>query len=475
MPKATNPVTLSQHFDVDPDAVFELGVLDVTLAIDTKLFLDPLLLEASKHPEMLNAAQTYRTRFENIIKLLATSEIVGDVPWRNAIRLMQFHEVPVTCLGYGAGGTIGSGFGPHLIQRIAQTGKSIVDLGVRDPDLFSLLALFEEGIGADRISDMTTTIVVSDLVDFTRRVCGELEIPLKTHSLVGRSFSLPTNTAISAETPLLMMPLDCLDRLPVAADQSEICDAASENQVLRHRVNTHVSGIWELRSRKDKARLKAQILKDAEAMSTLIAAYREVDAIPYDISRDPNGLNSWAHAAKAASSDNPLVLAAPMTAEDAPNVVSKIISQFKFLVEDRGLWKTLYASGKRLPERYSQSLFFAVAHAYCKANNLDVSPEVDTGTGLVDFKFSRGFTTRVNVEIKLSTNSKVVEGYTKQIERYNEAEETSGGFYVVVDVGSMGRKDERLVEARNDAVKNKKDPTNVVFINGLKRRSASLL
>jgi len=75
-------------------------------------------------------------------------------------------------------------------------------------------------------------------------------------------------------------------------------------------------------------------------------------------------------------------LVTPKTLEEADGIVVDIIEQFKFLVEQHGVWKNFWNNDKRLPERYSQNLFFTVAYSYCKANDLDVSPEVDTGTGL---------------------------------------------------------------------------------------------
>lgn len=475
MPKAKNPITFSECYGLNSKDVESLGALDATLAIDTKLFVDPLLLEKSSHPEMQQAALAYKKRFSDIIKLLSASKTENDVPWRNAIRIMDFHEVSATGLGYGAGGVAGSGFGKALIHRIAKTGKSIVDLGISDPDLFSLLALFEEDIGADRISDMTTSIIVDELSEYTRRVCEALEVPMEEHTILGKTRSLPTNKALHKKSPTILVPSDCLGTLPIAADRSEICDAADKNQSLRNQVNAHVGMIWEVKTKKDKARLKSQILSDSKAMLALIAAYREIEATPYDSKLDPKGLTRWAKIAKTVSDLNPIELDKPQNKTEAVQVVGSIITHFKFLVEDKGLWKTLYHSGKRLPERYSQSLFFATAYSFCKANNLDVSPEVDTGTGLIDFKFSVGFSTRIVVEIKLSTNGKVVEGYTKQIARYNESEETSGGFYVIIDVGSMGRKDEYLIEEGNKARKEKVDPTTIVFVDALVQRSASKL
>ncbi len=87
-------------------------------------------------------------------------------------------------------------------------------------------------------------------------------------------------------------------------------------------------------------------------------------------------------------------------------------------------WKSLWYKNKRLPEKYAQRLFFAVAYNYCKVNNLDITLEADSGTGPVDFKLSTGFDSRVLVEVKLSSNGKLVAGYQKQLESYKAAEET---------------------------------------------------
>src|SRR2546430_8635948 len=52
-------------------------------------------------------------------------------------------------------------------------------------------------------------------------------------------------------------------------------------------------------------------------------------------------------------------------------------------------------------------------YAYCVANNLEITPEADTGSGVVDFKFAASYVTRVLVETKLSNNKKLVHGYGK--------------------------------------------------------------
>ena len=76
---------------------------------------------------------------------------------------------------------------------------------------------------------------------------------------------------------------------------------------------------------------------------------------------------------------------------------------------------------------------------FCKANNIDISPETNMGGGPVDFKFSHGYSKRLLVEIKLS-KGQVVHGYKKQLEVYKDASKTDMAILLVIDVGGMGGK-----------------------------------
>jgi hypothetical protein len=122
-----------------------------------------------------------------------------------------------------------------------------------------------------------------------------------------------------------------------------------------------------------------------------------------------------------------------------------------------------------------QRLFFAVADSYCKANNLDISPEVDTGTGEIDFKFSHGYASRILVEIKLSDNPKVVGGYERQLEVYKKAEHTMRATYVVIDVGKMGKKYKEILKLQEKHKKEGLPASEMVFIDGFVKASASKL
>jgi hypothetical protein len=155
--------------------------------------------------------------------------------------------------------------------------------------------------------------------------------------------------------------------------------------------------------------------------------------------------------------------------------VKKIVSYFKTLIENKGIWKEMWAGASHRPEKAAQRLFFVAADAFCEANHLDVTPEADSGNGPVDFKFSWGYHCRILVEIKLSTNSKLVSGYAKQLEAYKSAENAHKAVYVVVDVGNLKKKDEALFKMKAEWKPKNGSSSEIEFVDARKRPSASKL
>jgi hypothetical protein len=276
---------------------------------------------------------------------------------------------------------------------------------------------------------------------------------------------------------VLLVPADILRDLPIATDWSDVADAASKNAALRNKVNKQISEIWRRKSRKDKAQLRRWALSSEDSFKLYLELLHGAKPKPYDLAGDPLGEIVWRRIAETIASDQPFKLSKPNKhdADSVAAVVSEIIEQFQFLIEKRRLSEELYHEGSPRPERAAQRLFFAIAHAYCKANNIDLTPEADTGNGPVDFKLSTGFAGRVLVEIKLSTNSKVVAGYSKQLQTYMDAEETTRGYYVVIDVGHMGKKAKQLLSTKNARAKTGQPTSEIVLIDGIRRLSASKL
>ena len=455
------------------------------LNVDTRLFIDPLLLEHSQHREIAAGGRaTYEQHFGTVIKFLKLVKIRSDsdMAWKTASRLLSFPEIKWTCLGYGARSVSGSGSGNSMTAHYVETAWKIVDLGVEDPDLFAAMALFEEGVGADRISDMTTNVILRDLLAFNKRILSDLSVPRSEKELMLRNgtiyrASLPTNPFIGVGEPVILVPCDILRALPIVTDWSDIADAASKNSRLRSLVNTDIARLWKIKSKVNKREIRNWALSSKTAFDTYLKMIRGVTPTCYDISSDPLGEVSWGRLLTEIAEKHPLSITTPsvMDISGVENVVKQIIERFRFLIEERRLSEELYDNGSPRPEKFAQRFFFAVADAYCKANNLDLTPEADTGNGPVDFKVSSGFNGRVLVEIKLSRNSKLVNGYTRQLETYKTAEETLKGFYVVIEVGELGNKDKRLMKIKNETVTKGETVSSIVFVDGIRRPSASKL
>jgi hypothetical protein len=469
-----NPVRFTAAFRINRKHFEATGALDPILNADTRLFIDPLLIRRSAAPELKDgAARTIESHYADLVKLIQASKVEGDVPWRQAVRLVSYHEIPATCLGYGAATVRGSGPGAALSTKLLRTAAEIVRLGLTDPDLFLMLPLLEEGVGPDLISDMTTSIISQDLATYTRRILAPFDVPLARHRLLGVDTDLPTNPRAPG-LPVLLVPKDVLDSLPVATNSAEVADAAAKNTALRRRVNQYYGDLLRKSTAKpDKPALRRVAVSSMAAAEALLDALKAVVPAPYDTTRDPEAKLALQRALEGLEAVNFSDSELPKDPVDPWQTVVALTERFQHLVERKGLWKLLWNEDKPHHERMAQMLYLAVADSYCRANDLDLTPEAGTGSGPVDFKLSRGYDLRLLVEIKLSTNSKVVEGYTKQLQLYKESEEALRAMYVVVDVGQMGNKDQRLLDARRAALASGDTASEVLFVDGTRKRSAS--
>jgi hypothetical protein len=163
------------------------------------------------------------------------------------------------------------------------------------------------------------------------------------------------------------------------------------------------------------------------------------------------------------------------TPEAIWRTVRLLVEQFRHMVEDRNMWRLLWNNATPRPESSSQELFEAIASSYCRANNLDITPEADTGRGWVDFKFSAGFSARLLVELKLSSNTRLVHGYETQLQLYKLAEETTNALYLIVDVGGMDQKKlNKIHDLRRAALDRGDAASEIVIVNATRKESGSV-
>ena len=256
------PKSVTHLLNISKNGFAQTGALDTILDVDTRLFIDPLLLRETRIPELKASARRVEERFTNILSLLRHSLGRCDVWERRAEKLMTFPEVKGICIGYSAKGTSGSGMGPALRRRLLADAKEIIRVGIEQPDIFDLAGLFEEDIGPDRISDMVAGIIKVDLIGYTKRVFVELGVIQKNQPIPINPYN---------DHPIILVPRDVLRDLPLALDWDDLALVASHNQALRDEVNALIGSTWRkaanYASKKD---VRAVMLKYPEILYDLI-------------------------------------------------------------------------------------------------------------------------------------------------------------------------------------------------------------
>lgn len=151
----------------------ELDFVDIDLEVDTPLYLDPYAL-TSRDDEWSEGCNFLVTSFfETVLAAVRTKN------QRLGAELMRhLGEPEETMLGVSQPGNKGRGIGPAQAADLfnALANSAAAKSGLLE-DL-SDFALFVPNIGRDKISDMTTNIIRSALIDYTASQCRLLGVPL---------------------------------------------------------------------------------------------------------------------------------------------------------------------------------------------------------------------------------------------------------------------------------------------------------
>src|SRR5205085_9608217 len=104
--------------------------------------------------------------FDMVLELVARSSPRNSASahWRAAERLLLFPEPFEFALGYGDETSFGAGSGRGLQGGMLSGAASAIDLGIQSLQHFEELALFEQGIGPDRVSDIVCNVLKAEFI-----------------------------------------------------------------------------------------------------------------------------------------------------------------------------------------------------------------------------------------------------------------------------------------------------------------------
>jgi hypothetical protein len=198
----------------------DVEFLDVDVAIDNRLYLDPYVVRLEKGPSPYgrSARALLADFFEEIFKCVISPAAGAQA--KGLDLLQHFNEPKETRLGMSKGGIDGHGgdeeVGELIWESLSTDLRALIEVGVLKR--VEHIPLFVEGVDKDITSDLTTRIIFEPLCKFTRAMMQKYPqftaAPHQTeifhrpfwdatqHQWAEKGFLLP----IAEEDPLVLIP-----------------------------------------------------------------------------------------------------------------------------------------------------------------------------------------------------------------------------------------------------------------------------
>ena len=420
------PIHFSDYFNINKTTLKKLGVFDPILNVDTKVFVEPLLLKNSASKIIQHSYQTYKKFFAALLLLLRNSRCMDDKCWRAAKKMVHFPEYQYTCIGYSSGNTDGRGSGIEFNDKIFQSAKEIVELAQGDPEIFLLLPLLEEGIAGDRISDMAQNIIDDDICCYTIDIMAQIGLQGNLNHDTKNHTRYPLLQNPFSKYPIKLLPKDILSNLPVADNiGSVVHELAEHNERLRSIVNKDIAHIWfeTTKSAQKEMLLKALKTNKSFFIETL-KALKDYSFEHYDLEKDYEGLYRW-----LANSEHFINLELSKETKECPDntdsllfAVTAIIHYFKDLIENKDIWRLFWTKHRsvyrHVREYYSQMIFLTVCSTWLTSQNSNITLLPLRDEGPIRLKFSISGDHCLVLHIKHANNVSLTKGYTDILEKY---------------------------------------------------------
>ena len=451
------------------------GVFDGYFGKDARLHVDPLLLKDCTTPEFVGAYDKLLNHFRQLVHLVPGDEKrITDLRYKSIVKHLSFPEFYFIGLGYGEKTNAGKGITGIKARKLADTAIEIIQDGVRDPEVFLLINLFQEKIGADGVSDIMIWTLREEFILYTQRITKEFGFKTyKFDEQYNLPFFLRQYQGKPKPIPIIFVPTEIIRNIPTA----EYRDGHfynDYNDEIRRRISKDVGLAWH--DMTNKKLLKEKLLSHPHVLSKMASIYREFKGQAYDFGNDDKFIYATAVIDELIGQE-PMPLKAKEDSQEAILYIARqICLQFKKMIEDNRMSELLYYKDKFKGEKTVQRLFILMADAYCRISDIDLSPEDDYGMGPVDFKLSTGYSRKVLLEVKLAKSSQLMHGLEVQLPAYLKAESTAKGIYMVV---MTEQNDDQIVSTFWNRVSASNFPEtlhdNIIVIDARKRKSASNL
>ncbi|MGY6217374.1 hypothetical protein ACW73L_19645 [Methylolobus aquaticus] len=484
-------IYFTDFFGIEPQVLEDYGAFNVSLINDLPLFIDPFLLFDSDKPE-------YNTLHDDIIRYV---KFLRDVSLNSGIdrglidHWFRFPEVSQNWLGFSRTGNKGSGLGKDFAATLHRNLHHVFkDFGaetVTRGSHLEKLCLLGDGVGRDHLSDFTTNLIKSHLLEYTqtfarnhiepslRRVFSvdKVSFDYATRRWKRGQYELPCfagNFVILTPKDILTKDEAWINRGDLLSQFREVCNAVPDDQ-LRGLVDEY----FFRRLSEDAGEKEIR-----EAAAATVSHYPQL--LDYYIKRkEDNGEEAHkVSGLKVRETEIQFVeqikalVGGHLTGTefyelgDSFDESLRRVNFLKDVVENKDGYRLFYLKGKPLQHEADLQIMYRLTWY---ATSFDVNREVNNGRGPVDFKVSKGNGDKTLVEFKLASNSKLKQNLKHQVGVYEAANDTAKSIKAILyfteselmrvhgilrELGLSGRRDVVLIDARAD---NKPSASNVTM------------
>lgn len=426
----------SEHFNIK--CMGDEEWFDPILHQDTLLFIDPFSVFKSTDDLFKDSYAEMMYFFQQAFELIAHSGGGRNhLSYKKAESMLVFPEVNALCLGYSKTRR-GSGTGPEWAKTLAKNISTIIAKGITHISHFEELGILCEGIGPDRLSDMTANLLKNRLVTYTQRICNLHNVPMKKIRLQNAIFDyeykrwcdeeylLPINP-YKNNSPILLVPKNFLNILPEinSEDFSETIQLAER---LRNDFN------YEVDKNLDKEKIAQIAIENYDLVKEYIDIVEKREANSFGELMKKTLRYMWYELSKEVVTDNKFVFGDVLDDTAFFKKINDFVKYYKDFIELRSGYKLLWNDTRTTPrsEEDVQLLFKGILDEHCRANNIDLTREVNQGMGPIDFRFSCGYSNRVLLEVKLAKNTKFWNGLKVQLPQYMKIDSCKKGIFLVI-------------------------------------------
>ena len=237
---------------------------------------------------------------------------------------------------------------------------------------------------------------------------------------------LPVNP-YKKNSPILLLPKNFLNVLP-EINSNDFSETIQLAERLRNDFN------YEVDINLDKESIAQIAIENYDLVKEYIDIAEKREVKSFDDLMKQTLRYEWYELSKNVANSKPFSFDIILNEEIFFEKINKFVNYYKEFIEFRSGYKLLWNDTKNTPrsEEDVQLLFKGILDEHCRANNIDLTREVNQGRGPIDFRFSSGYSNRVLLEIKLAKNTKFWNGLKNQLPLYMNVDSCNKGIFLVI-------------------------------------------